>query len=200
VQTYYLSDTYNIKLIQSLGPNSTVVTTAELFAEENNRIELAPIQNIALGVNYSRLCSDNIELHNADFILSLESNLSENTDSHYIREKINLGLEKNYLAITVRHTLGALRSLRTDIKTQANANNFVEYIGNIFEVAESSSLASTVSTIFKSRIENNTFESIAENITYIESQLFELKNNLKLIAIYLENAIVVKSHSQTTQA
>jgi hypothetical protein len=198
VQTYIIQTSYNARLFQSLAPNTCIVTVGDISKAALTRVDFSTQFNISMSEEFAKVCSDNLEIYHADYIESLDGRRSMSLNDIF-KNRINLNLEKSYLASTVRHTLGALRSIKSDIKTTANANNFVEAIGNIFESAEGTSMASLTACIFKSRIENNTFENVSENIDYIEKQLFELKNNLKHIATYLESTLVTQSKNTTPE-
>jgi hypothetical protein len=191
VQTYFISNSYNSRLLQSLAPNSCVITANDALTVNFSKIELSQVFNITSSETYAKLALDNIEYYHADFIETRDNKVASSL-AQTLGYKLNFNLEKNYLTTTVRYTLSALRSLKTEIRTSTNANNFVEAISSIFESAEGTSLASLAACTFKSRIENNTFENVSDNIDYIEKELFSLKNQLKQIATYLENSITNK--------
>jgi DNA-directed RNA polymerase subunit L len=110
----------------------------------------------------------------------LINHLRENTQKSDI--DFFVATTKDELTDTVKILLAALRSLKGVKQSKSNLQNFIGYLDTLINRAKSGSITSGALGIFEGNIENITATTAEENIKAIETNLFNLKNELQTLA------------------
>lgn len=109
----------------------------------------------------------------------LLDHIRDNTESEYLTEFVtNL---KSELTSTVKILLASLRSLKGVKNSQSNLDNFINYLDTLMSSGKEDTLIGSVVRFFEGNVENIEAEDINANMKMIETELFNLKNNLQVL-------------------
>ncbi len=125
----------------------------------------------------------------------LISHIKEHTQKEDLNEFV--GQVKDELTNTVKILLATLRSLKGVKQSKNNLQNFIGYLDTLIMKGKTNSITSGAIALFEGHIENINASNSDDNIKAIETNLFNLKNNLQLLANIL-TGLVTETQKDTT--
>src|SRR5690606_5666871 len=118
---------------------------------------------------------------------NLINHLKECTSSEVLK-KYNLE-HKEVLTTVIKTLLGTLRSVKTALSSKEGMQHFLINLDKLIQFNKNDNLCSVAVGLFEAKVENITGTQIEENLQAIEKHLFELKNDLQQINLFLDSLI-----------
>lgn len=121
---------------------------------------------------------------------------------HSAKEDLNefVTQVKDELTNTVKILLATLRSLKGVKQSKNNLQNFIGYLDTLIMKGKTNSITSGAISLFEGHIENISASDSDENMRAIETSLFDLKNNLQLLANILTDLVTDNSKDTRNEA
>lgn len=117
----------------------------------------------------------------------LIGHIKEHTDKNELDQFVTQ--VKDELTETVKVLLATLRSLKGVKQSKSNLQSFISYLDTLIMKSRTDSITSGAISLFEGYIENINATNSDENIKAIETNLFDLKNDLQLLANILTGLV-----------
>lgn len=108
--------------------------------------------------------------------------------------------EKEMIHEIIKHLLTSIRLTKTGLSKEADLNKFIQTLDTLFSFSHNQSSTSVAVSIFKSNIERIEEQDPSINIKLIESFLYELKNDFKLLISSFDKLQKTKGETAQQQA